>query len=97
MLCSVSDLLNAPASCDRSNTALPDDSIRLGAGIRLFDPPSPEPSLKPQPGGLQTGNEIDGASTRHWPVALPHGRRFRGELKIPRSQYDLTALFAVGG
>ena len=38
--------------------------------------------MKAQPSGLQTGDEIDGASTCPWPVALAHGRRLQGEFKI---------------
>jgi hypothetical protein len=43
--------------------------IRLHAGIQLFDLPAPEQSLMAQPGGLQTGDENDGQSTRRRPFA----------------------------
>jgi len=38
--------------------------------------------LKAQPSCHQTGDEIDGPSSQPRPVAITHGRRFRGELKI---------------
>ncbi len=47
----------------------------LGPVSRLFDLPAPEQSLKAEPVGLQTGDEINGASTHPRPVALAHGRR----------------------
>jgi hypothetical protein len=60
----------------------PNDGKRLGAVGRLFYPPAPGQPLKAHPAGLQTGDEIDGASTRPRPGALAHGQRLQGEYKI---------------
>jgi hypothetical protein len=38
--------------------------------------------LKAPPGGLQTGDEIDGQSTRRRPRAIGHSRRLQGELQM---------------
>jgi hypothetical protein len=36
---------------------------RLGPGLQIFDLPARYQSLRAQPGGLQTGNEIDERGT----------------------------------
>ena len=49
---------------------------------QLFDLPDLERSLKAQPDGLQTGDEIDEPRSHRRAVAAAHSRRIRGELKI---------------
>jgi hypothetical protein len=54
---------------------------RLGPVTRLFDLPDPERSFKARPGGLQTGDEIDGPSSHPRPSSGVRGRRLPGELR----------------
>ena len=56
---------------------------RLGAVSRLFDLPYPERSLKAQPGGLQTGDEIDGLSSHRRPGADVPEHRFGARKRRP--------------